>query len=80
MFLGGVINNLSQFLSEYQEVHALVEGFCDGFFPFTKGIISKELQKDIEAEHHYYRGGVVVGAIAAAWFWFGIYAAWRMIT
>ena len=65
--------NIKQFLSEYQEWHALIEGFCDGFWPFSKGKISKQLQEDIESEHHYYRAGVVLGVIGATWYWIGVY-------
>ena len=58
---------ISQFLNDYKEWHALVEGFCDGFWPFSKGSMSKKLKEDIEGEHHYYRAGVCrrFGAIAA---------------
>jgi hypothetical protein len=73
MFLGGL--NLNQFLSEHEEWHALVEGFCDGFFPFIKGVISDELKTDLGKEHHYYRPGVILGVIAAVWFWIGVYKA-----
>ena len=65
--------NFKQFLSEYQEWHALVEGFCDGFFPFIKGAISDGLKADLAKEHHYYRPGVILGIIAAVWFWIWIY-------
>ena len=67
--------NFRQFLSEYKEWHALIEGFCDGFFPISKYKPSKELQTDIESEHHYYRTGVILGVIAAVWFWIGVYKA-----
>jgi len=63
-----------EFLSTYQEWHALVEGFCDGFFPFiNKYQPSKELKEAIEGEHHYYRPGVILGVIAVVIFWVIIY-------
>ena len=72
MFLGGI--NLKQFLSDYKEWHALVEGFCDVFLPFVKGHQpSKELKEAIEKEHHYYNVGRVLGFIAWVWFWIVIY-------
>ena len=65
--------NFKQFLSDYKEWHAAIEGFCDGFFPFTKGVISNELKTELEGEHHYYRSGVILGVIAAVWFWVGVF-------
>ena len=71
MFLGGI--KFKQFLSEHIEWHALVEGVCDGFFPFIKGVISDELKTELKGEHHYYRAGVILGVIGAVWFWIGVY-------
>ena len=68
--------NFKEFLSTHEEWHSLVEGFCDGFFPFgNKYQPSKELKQAIEGEHHYYRSGFIVGVIAAVWFWIGVYKA-----
>ena len=69
--------NFRQFLSTYQEWHATIEGFCDGFFPFIKGVISNKLKTELEGEHHYYRAGVILGVIAAVWFWIGV---WKFVT
>jgi len=66
--------NFKEFLNKPGEVHALVEGFCDVFFPFAKGYQpSKELKEAIEGEHHYYNVGRVLGFIALVWFGIGIY-------
>lgn len=74
--LGGI--KLKQFLSDYKEWHALVEGLCDGFLPFNNRYEpSKTLKEDIQNEHHYYRTGVVLGFIAFVFFGYGIY---RMVT
>ena len=67
------LNRIKTFLNSTEEWHAFVEGFCDGFFPFIKGEASKELEKAIASEHHYYRPGVILGVIAVIWFWIGIY-------
>jgi len=76
MFLGGI--NIREFLSTHKEWHALIEGFCDGFFPFiNKHEASKELKESIQSEHHYYRPGVILGVIAAVWFWIGV---WKVVT
>lgn len=75
-FLAGI--HISTFLSTHQEWHALLEGFFDGFFPFIdKHPISPKLGWDLSKEHHYYRGGVIAGVIAAVWFWVGI---WKVVT
>lgn len=66
-----------QFLSTHQEWHAFAEGIFDGFFPFIKGSMSKELKESLEGEHHYYRFGVVLGVIGFVWFWIGI---WKFVT
>jgi len=67
--------NFKEFLNNHGEWHALVEGFCDGFFPFIRGVISDKLKTELAGEHHYYRAGVIVGVIAAVWFWIGVYKA-----
>ena len=59
-FCGGI--KLRQFLSEYQEIHALMEGFADGFLHWRgKHEPDAERKKDIQAEHHYYNIGRVSG-------------------
>lgn len=71
-FLGGL--SLSNFMDKTEEWHALIEGFCDGFFPFGHRYEpSKALKTDIEGEHHYYRPGVVLGVVVAVFFWLFIY-------
>lgn len=63
MFLGGI--NFKELLSEYQEVHALVIGFCEGICPWwTRHKISDDLKKQVESEFHYYVSGRIVGIIA----------------
>jgi len=66
---------LSTFLDTHQEWHAVVEGFCDGFFPFIRGVISDKLKTELAGEHHYYRPGVILGVVAAVWFWIGVFKA-----
>jgi len=62
------------FIDTPAEWHALVEGFCDVFFPFVKRYQpSKALKEAIESEHHYYNFGRVLGFIAWVWFWVGVY-------
>ena len=65
--------NPKEFLSTYQEWHCIVEGFCDGFWPFSKGDKSDAVKEDLKNEHHYYRAGVVLGVIGATWYWIGVY-------
>lgn len=74
-FLKGI--KIDTLLSTHEEWHAFIEGFCDGFFPISKYKPSKELQADIESEHHYYRPAFIVGVIAAVWFWIGV---WKVVT
>ena len=67
MFLGGI--NFKQFLSEHQEWHALVEGFCDGFCAWKMRCqMSADLKEKAECEHHYYNAGRVIGFIALVGF------------
>lgn len=69
---------LYTFMNTPAEWHAFVEGFCDGFFPLiNKYQPSKALRESIESEHHYYRSGVILGVVAAIWFWIGV---WRVVT
>ena len=65
-------------MNTYQEFHAAVEGFCDGFlfmFPWLKNkhMPSKGLVEDICNEHHYYVPGVVFGLICFVLFSVGVY-------
>jgi hypothetical protein len=69
MFLGGIFKNLSEFLSDYQEWHSFVEGFCETFcFWKSRYEPSEELLNDIKNEHHYYVFGRALGFIALAGF------------
>ena len=64
-------------MNTYQEWHAAVEGFCDGFLFLIRWANRYEpndqLTKDIEDEHHYYAPGVVLGVIILVLFCIGIY-------
>ena len=75
MWLGGL--NAREFLSTYQEWHAAIEGFCDGFlvlFPWVnKHKPNNELAKDICGEHHYYAPSAVLGVVCFVLFVVGIY-------
>ena len=71
-FLNGL--NPKEFLNTHQEWHALIEGFCDGFFPLgIKYKPSKALQEDIESEHHYYNPARIAGIVSFVLFVVGIY-------
>lgn len=64
MFLDAIFKNLGEFLNDYREWHAFVEGFCETFcFWRAKHKLSGELLKDLKGEHHYYVFGRVVGFI-----------------
>ena len=70
------LNRIKTFLNSTEEWHAFAEGVCDGFCPLGgKYKPSKELQKVIESEHHYYRPGFILGFIAFIWFAFAVYKA-----
>ena len=68
---------LKEFMNTYQEFHAAVEGFCEGFliiFPWLNRYKpNEELSKDISDEHHYYAPGIVFGVICFVLFGVGIY-------
>jgi hypothetical protein len=65
VFLDGVFGNLKEFMNDYKEWHAFVEGFCETFvFWQARHKLSGELLKDLKGEHHYYTFGRVVGFIA----------------
>lgn len=72
MFLGGL--NLKQFLSEHEEWHALVFGFCETACPSEPRYpkMSDDLKEQIEKENHYYRSGRVVGYMVRVGFIAGI--------
>lgn len=54
----------SNFLDTHQEWHAMVEGFSESFcFWRAHHEPSPELLKELQAEHHYYAVGRVVGFI-----------------
>ena len=65
------------FMDTYEEWHAAVEGYCDGFlllFPWLRNKYkpNEQLTKDIQNEHHYYIPGVVFGFICFVLFSVGI--------
>ena len=55
--------DFKDFLNDWREWHAMIEGFADGFcffrtisyWPDDEGL------KDIQHEHHYYNGGRALG-------------------
>ena len=56
--------NFKEFMNDYQEWHAFVEGFSETFcFWRARHELSGELLKDLKREHHYYVFGRVVGFI-----------------
>ena len=62
MWLGGI--NLKEFLSTYQEWHALVLGLFGVLCPFpSKHKPSDELVEQIQDEYHYYQFGRAIGII-----------------
>lgn len=78
-FLKAVLKkiNPAEFMNDYQEVHAFVEGIAEGFCPWISRFEpSSELQKDIESEHHYYVFGMIIGF---AGFIFAIAGALRIV-
>ena len=55
--------DFKDFLNDWREWHALVEGFADGFC-FNKTVPywpNSELLKDLQGEHHYYNAGRALG-------------------
>ena len=59
-FFKGV--RLGHFLDTTAEWHALIHGWCSVLWPFPpKFQPSKELQKELVDEYHYYRFGQVLG-------------------
>ena len=59
-FMKGI--RLRHFLDTYQEWHAVVEGFCDGFcLCRAKYKPTHKLAWDIRKEHHYYNPGRAIG-------------------
>jgi hypothetical protein len=59
--------HFSNFIDTYQEWHALVEGFSEGFCIVRKSRYEpydqeeENLLKDLRTEHHYYAAGRVLG-------------------
>ena len=51
------------FMDTYQEWHAFVEGFAEGFtlFTFPHFAPSQQCLKDIKDEHHYFVAGRAFG-------------------
>ena len=69
-FLAGI--NPRYFIDCYEEWHAVVQGWCEGFMPWPRPRhidMSPILQAEITKEHHYYMGGRIAGMIAAVVFW-----------
>lgn len=57
--------DFKDFLNDWREWHALVEGFCETFcFWRANYEPSKELLEDLKSEHHYYVFGRVLGFIS----------------
>ena len=55
--------DISDFLNDWREWHAMVEGFADGFC-FGKHLPYEpddDGLKDIQHEHHYYNSGRALG-------------------
>jgi len=68
--------NFKEFLSEYQEWHALVEGICEGFtLGRIKLRLTGDLLKALRKEHHYYVAGCVLGFIGLVVFGVLVYKA-----
>ena len=57
--------NFKEFLNDYKEWHALVDGFCEAlcFWPPHYGM-SDTLLEDLEGEYHYYVTGRALGFLA----------------
>ena len=53
--------NLSEFMNEYDEWHATVLGFADGWFFWRKTEYSRKHTRLITKEKWYYRIGMVIG-------------------
>lgn len=67
----------AEFMNDYQELHAFIEGIAEGFCPWLSRFEpDDELKRDIESEHHYYAFGMVIGF---AGFIFAIAGAFRMV-
>ena len=65
MFLGGLFDNVKEFLSNYEEWHAAVIGFAEGFLPWIpEHGMSDSIKEQVEEEYHYYASAIVVGLIA----------------
>ena len=57
--------NIKEFMNDYKEWHAFVEGFCEAFYPEkAEHELTGALAEDLAGEHHYYVFGRVVGYIA----------------
>ena len=61
--------DIRELLNSYEEWHALVQGFCEIVCPFPPRhqTMSAERVAEIEAKHHYYVAGRVLGMVA--WIW-----------
>lgn len=54
--------HFKEFLNKWEEWHAIVEGFGDGFCPWdSRYEPSEELKAEIHKEHHYYIAGTAIG-------------------
>lgn len=60
---------LGNFMNDYKEFHAFVEGLCETFcFWRANYKPSRKLLKELRSEHHYYMFGRVIGFIGLALF------------
>ena len=50
-----------EFLNDTSEVHALWFGFYSAWFTLDRSKLSKELNEDIENDHHYFTAGHFIG-------------------
>jgi len=55
--------DFSNFMDTYQEWHAFVEGFSEGFCIFKDSVYTPDTERlaDLQAEHHYYAAGYALG-------------------
>lgn len=58
--------DISEFLSEASEVHALWHGFFRSWCSVFRDEVPEEAKKDIETEYHYYTLGYFLGRIVQA--------------
>lgn len=63
-FLDGL--RIRHFLDTTREVHALTQGFCEVLCPWPPRhrLMSKQMIKELQREHHYYMLGRALGILA----------------